>query len=113
MQDVSSKLKQYLREERMSQAALARAANVSQSTVSRALRRQPSKHSDAFVTLCRYAVINVEETGDSTANRINVVNAAFMKIWDGTDRQALAIAKIVEALGGLSSLGKLQNEQNE
>lgn len=108
MQHIASKLKQYMREQKMSQANLAHAANVSQSTVSRAIRRCPTKHSEAFGTLCRYAGIDIDEVDDSTTKRINVVNAAFMKIWDGTDRQALAIAKIIEAIGGLGTMREQQ-----
>jgi transcriptional regulator with XRE-family HTH domain len=113
MQVAASQLEAFMREHDFSQTGLANAAGVSQSTVSRALGRVPGKHSKAYAKLCKYAETKYDERDDSAAKGVNAVNAAFRNIWDGTARQAMAIAKIIEALGSLDpSKGQRHDEQD-
>jgi hypothetical protein len=114
MQDIASQLKAVMRERGLSQMRLANEASVSQSTVCRALDRIPGRHSAAFERLCNYAGISHERKDDSMTTGVSVINAAFMSIWDRTDRQAMAIAKIIEDLGNLDPSRKQPlDEQNE
>jgi transcriptional regulator with XRE-family HTH domain len=90
-----------MRDVRLSQAELAKLAGVSQATVSRALRETNQKHSDARKKLFIYAGLEDMSDPSSTARGINLVSAAFSKIWDGSDAHALAVARIIESLDGL------------
>jgi len=103
MQMEPQKLRAFMRARGLTQAALAKQARVSQSTVSRALSKSPLKHSDAHRRLCLYAGLENAIDKDSTAKGINLVHSAFEKIWDGSDAHAVAVAKIIEALGTLRS----------
>jgi transcriptional regulator with XRE-family HTH domain len=85
----------------LSQSELANAAGVSQSTVSRALRKAPGKHSNASRRLCVYAGIEAEDATGSTVVGTKLVLKTFENIWDGTDAHAAAIARIIEASRGL------------
>jgi transcriptional regulator with XRE-family HTH domain len=85
----------------LSQSELAKAAGVSQSTVSRALHKTPGKHSDASRRLCVYAGIEVGDATGSTVVGTKLVLKTFENIWDGTDAHAAAIARIIEASRGL------------
>jgi transcriptional regulator with XRE-family HTH domain len=94
MQEVASKLRAFIDATGLTQQQLARAANVSQSTVSRALAGKHIRNGAAKRRLFIYANI-----ADSEASR--QVQLAFEAIWDGTDEHAAAIARIIEALSGL------------
>jgi len=92
----------------LSQTKLAKAASVSQSTVSRALKAEPRRHSDTWKKLFTYAGLldpNASEftdvEGSSTDKGIKRITRAFLKVWDRSERDAIAIANIVEALGRL------------
>ena len=95
------RLSAYMRNARLSQVELAKLAGVSQATVSRALRGTNQKHSDARKKLFTYAGLDDHYGSSSTARGINLLTAAFSKIWDGSDAHALAVAKIIESLYGL------------
>jgi transcriptional regulator with XRE-family HTH domain len=104
MQDLRRQLKRLMHTHKLSQIELALAAKVSQSTVSRALHGPPSKYSEAYQRLCSYAERNLDRKKGLMTEKTNVVEEAFTKIWDGTEHQARAIAKIIEALGDLSTV---------
>ena len=101
MQQLSQKLGDFISTSGLSQEELATKAGVSQSTVSRALRRFPKKHSQAVVKLCSYAGIELKNDVSSTATGTKQVLKAFGEIWDGSDAHAAAIARIIEASRGL------------
>jgi arginine repressor len=84
--------------EGLTQSALAKAAKVSQSTVSRALEQLPVKHSRARQKLFVYAGLLGEVDEGSTVEGTKLVSRAFEQLWDGTDRQARAVAKIIQTL---------------
>ena len=82
----------------MSQTELAIKAKVSQSTVSRALNHDSSRHSGAKARLFRYADID-NYLAPGTRGKTRVVKA-FDETWDGTAAHAEVIARIIEALKG-------------
>ena len=92
----------------LTQEVLARNANVSQSTVSRALKSVPKRYSEPWRKLFTYAAIIDENTdkstgvgNGSTAGGIKRITSAVQEVWDGSDESARAIANIIHALGGL------------
>jgi transcriptional regulator with XRE-family HTH domain len=88
-------LRTFRRKEGLSQAAVAREAGVSQSTVSRRERKPPQRHSDATYKLCSYAEKEVGEGGGP--GRKKGVRKAFDEVWNRSDAHARAISKIIEA----------------
>jgi transcriptional regulator with XRE-family HTH domain len=80
----------------LTQVDLAKAAKVSQSTVSRALRGIPDRRGRARKRLFEYAGITTIEASAIDARRR--VLQAFEKMWNGSDTQAAAVAKVIDAL---------------
>lgn len=101
MQAISVQLRDFMKTKGLSQSALAKAAGVNQSTVSRALRQAPARHSEAMLRLCRYAGISDLQSESSTARGAKLVLTSFEKVWDGSDAHATAIARIIDASKGL------------
>lgn len=103
MQDESVQLREFMAKRGLNQVQLARQANVSQSTVSRALRRTPKHYGRARHNLFTYARITEPPVGRSDKERsgIKQVLAAFNRIWDGSDAHAAAVASVIDALEGL------------
>jgi transcriptional regulator with XRE-family HTH domain len=101
MQEISEQLHAYMRARKLSQSELASRAGVNQATVSRALRKQPTRHSRALQRLCIYADIEYGEGPKSTTSSSKLIIEAFQEVWDGTDAHAAAIARIIQASKGL------------
>jgi transcriptional regulator with XRE-family HTH domain len=101
MQEQSTALREYMSEKGLSQAQLAADAKVSQSTVSRALKGESERYSQARHRLLTYAGIKQSTAELSTGDGANQVVRAFNRIWDGSEAHALRVAKIVDALAGL------------
>ena len=100
MQNDVARLRAYIDQKRITQAELAKRSGVSQATISRALQRANKKQSKARERLFAYAGLASEDSTDSTDAGIKLVIRAFEKIWDGSDADARAVAKMIEALGG-------------
>jgi transcriptional regulator with XRE-family HTH domain len=81
-----------------SQASLAKAANVSQPTISRALREVPIRHGSARERLFKYTGISDPNIVSTKAESLERLVAAFERIWAQSDVHADAIARIVDAL---------------
>jgi transcriptional regulator with XRE-family HTH domain len=102
MQDVPSQLRFFMERERLTQASLARAAGVSQPTISRALRGVCTRHSRARAKLFNYAGISWKN------DRLNVVRAAerlvaaFDRLREHSDVHADTIVRIIDALADLA-----------
>ena len=90
-----SDLRNLRRKEGLSQAAVAKDAGISQSTVSRRERKPPQRHSDATYKLCSYAEKEFGKQG--VAGGKKGVQKAFDEVWNKSDAHARAISKIIEA----------------
>src|SRR5437879_2804494 len=88
---LASFLADVLRTEEISQAELARRVEVSQSTVSRVLRTEPLRHGPA-----RRKLVNFMHQG-GLGGGAERLQAAFRRIWDGSDEHAEALARIIAA----------------
>lgn len=82
-----------MEESKMRQTDVASAAGVSQSTVSRALRREPQRSGAGYLRLCSW--IRQQTLPESSAP--TQVMAALRETWDGSDRHAAALAALIEA----------------
>ena len=102
----SEALKAFMEDRHLGQVELARAAGVSQSTVSRALSGLPLKHGRARSKLFAYAQLTDPYQQVPPRKGPQRVMTAFHRIWDGTDDHANAVAKIIDALEDLKPARK-------
>jgi transcriptional regulator with XRE-family HTH domain len=98
--DVAKELKALLGRQGLTQAELARRANVSQPTVSRAMKRAPERRSKSYARLCNYIRQEVDEIPLPAPAR-----DALSEIWDGSPAHAEALATLIRAAGNLSRTG--------
>jgi transcriptional regulator with XRE-family HTH domain len=101
-QSQAEAVRKFLRAEGISQTKLAELAQVSQSTVSRALRSTPAKHSAAHARLFRYLQAQARPIDDSWLVGSDRVLSAFGRISDGSEEHAVVIAKMIDATRGLA-----------
>lgn len=91
--DLSDVIIELLEHEGISQKVLAERAKVDQSTVSRALKRQPSRRTAAYARLCRY----MQQYAAGGLTSTNPALDAVRKTWDGSAEHAAALAKLILA----------------
>jgi hypothetical protein len=83
----------YLDQERISQIELAQRAQVSQPTVSRALAREPKRHTRAHAQLIGF----IHQQSGMPAPTPASVSAAVEEVWDGTEAHEAALAVLIAA----------------
>lgn len=101
MQDAADRLRAFMERQKLSQAGLARAAGVSQPTVSRALRRRALRRGAARSRLFSYAGISEWPDRPRIGGAHVQVIAAFERVWDGSAAHAASIVKVIDALEDL------------
>lgn len=94
----------------LSQKSIAKAAKVSQATVSRALRGRIERQGRARARLFIYIRQELQNEDLSGRGKEKVVKA-FENIWDGSEEHAAAIAKIIRASGGLLPAKRLGGDR--
>jgi hypothetical protein len=92
--DLRAAIRAYMARESVSQSEVAKRAAVSQSTVSRALKRQPIYSGRARAKLF---IFMHKQPKATTAP----VQTALGLVWDGTDAHAEALADLITASGRL------------
>jgi transcriptional regulator with XRE-family HTH domain len=105
MQEPDEILRAYVADKSITQEQLCENANVSQATVSRALKRTPRRRGRAWVRLFTYVTRELSVSSFSEGGKEKVL-AAVERVWDGTDTHAVAIARIIDALAGLRPSGE-------
>jgi predicted transcriptional regulator len=103
MQEVNTALVDvgaYMAAHGLSQTRMAKAAAVSQATVSRALRGVPERTGRARSRLFIYIHEEMRRSGTVHGPKEQVLQA-FDRIWGTSDAHASAMAKVIEALDGL------------
>lgn len=86
----------------MKQKAIAQACGLDQGQVSRILNGHFKEYKGHVENLCKYAEISiVPHTVDPSQNP--ALMQALRKVWDGSDKHAQAIAKVVLALSDIKS----------
>jgi transcriptional regulator with XRE-family HTH domain len=91
------RLEGLMRDHQLTQADVAKAAGVSQATISRTLRRRPQRSGVAYLRLCSYIQSQTVPVDGAPANLI----AAVRRTWDGSERHAAALAELIDASGRL------------
>lgn len=97
---LAARLQELMDRQFLTQTTLADLVGVSQSSVSRALRREPLRRGRARVLLVSYIQQAPTSHQEPMPGGDQVLNA-FSRIWDGTEAHAAAIAKIIDATKGL------------
>jgi transcriptional regulator with XRE-family HTH domain len=105
MQQDSARLGALMNERGLSQDELAECAGVSQSTVSRALRKGPQRNGRARLVLFTFVENELNRTATAGTGRDQVMGA-FDRIWDGSEVHAAAVVKVIEALMDLRPFEK-------
>lgn len=80
------------------------ATGISQSQVSRVLSGSGKRQSKAFIEICNY--VSSKKTGISpelVKQNDELINA-IAQVWDGSARQAKALANIIQSLGAICSV---------
>lgn len=95
-EDVASLIKRALRVGGLTQAQLAKAAKVHQSTVSRTLA-QAEVHRQGKARGRLLAYVRNALRGGTTTGRDKVLTA-FDSVWDGSEEHASAVARVIDAL---------------
>lgn len=98
--DQGRSVREFLVQEGISQNTLAERANVSQSTVSRAMKSGTARHSAARIRLFSF-IHEYADSAEETALGVQRVARAFERIWDGSEAHAAAVARIIDASRGL------------
>lgn len=86
-----------MEERGLTQAQVADAAGVSQSTVSRVLRRSPQRSGSSYLRLCSWIRKQTVSDGSVPAPLLAAVRAT----WDGSAGHAAALAALIEVSGQL------------
>jgi transcriptional regulator with XRE-family HTH domain len=103
---IAKDLLRLIQSRHLSQESIAKAAKVSQATVSRALRGRIERQGRARTKLFNYIQQELQKEDLSGTGKEKVVKA-FESIWDSSEEHATAIAKIIRASGGLLPVGRL------
>lgn len=90
--DIAQAIVDYMAEEAITQDELAQRAKVSQTTVSRALRRTPQRQGRAYLRL----VIYMQQQRSHSAAPDEALSAVN-DVWDGSEAHAAALARLVFA----------------
>jgi len=109
MQEPDEILRIFMVGRSMTQEELCANAGVSQSTVSRALKRTPGRRGRAWVRLFTYVTRELDAPAFSEGGKERIL-AAMGRVWDGTDSHAIALARIIDALEGLHPSGEKKEE---
>jgi len=105
MQQDSARLEELKTARRWSQEQVAESAGVSQSTVSRALRKGPQRNGRARTALFSFVENELNRATIAGTGRDQVLGA-FDRIWDGSELHAAAVVKVIEALVDLRPFEK-------
>ena len=105
MQQDSARLKALMNERGLSQEQIAESAGVSQSTVSRALRKGPQRNGRARTILFTFVENELNRAATVGTGRDQVLGA-FDRIWNVTELHAAAVVKVIEALVDLRPFEK-------
>ena len=101
--EISEKLRKYLEDNDITEEILAKKANVDQSQVSRIRNAQFKRITENVMRVCKYAEIDlgsIREESDPAKNP--ELMGALSLVWDGTDKKAKALAKVIRSLKELS-----------
>jgi transcriptional regulator with XRE-family HTH domain len=102
MQDAPSQLRSFMERKGLTQASLAKAADVSQPTISRALRGITNRRGPARDRLFKYAGISSQNYRPNMREATERLVAAFDRLQGHSHGHAETIVRIIDALADLA-----------
>lgn len=101
--EISEKLRKYLEDSDITQEKFAKKVNVDQSQISRILNADFKRISKNVRKVCKNAKIDLDsKKGESNPAESPELMNALSLVWDGTDKKAKALAKVIRSLKELS-----------
>lgn len=95
-------LAQRARSAGLTQEDIAKAVSASQSQVSRVFSGRVARRSRLFSEICIYVNNIAKGVSPETVRGNEELMQAVASVWDGTARQAIALAQVIRSLGGLT-----------
>ncbi len=95
-------LAQRARSAGLTQEDIAKAVSASQSQVSRVLSGRVARRSRLFNEICIYVNNVAGGVSPKTVQGNEELMQAIASVWDGTAHQAIALARVIRSLGGLT-----------
>ncbi|HSK74453.1 MAG TPA: helix-turn-helix transcriptional regulator [Pyrinomonadaceae bacterium] len=100
---IGRQIQEYLEKEKITQKELARLAKVDQSQISRIINGNFRKVSKNVKRICKYAKVDLDSVKE---NKNPAQNSELMEaislVWDGTNKNAKALATVIRSLKELS-----------
>lgn len=93
-----AEIRDYMNTTGIKQLQLSYCSNVNQATISKYLKEPPKKVTSALKKICNYAKISLYSNELSQPEKNQVLMKALRDNWDGTDKHAQKISKIIYAL---------------
>jgi transcriptional regulator with XRE-family HTH domain len=101
--EIGKQLQKFLADNKISQETVADATNTNQTQVSRIKNGDFKRITENVKRICEYANIDLNVTKEKVNPAQNLdLMAAISEVWDGTDKKAKALAKVILSLKGLS-----------
>lgn len=101
---VVRQIENYMAEHGLTQMELSRLTGIPQPTLSRALRT-PRRITNTHRRLCRYANISLKE-GAPSPMASERLRQTISEVWDGTDRHADALIRLLRAASAIASASR-------
>lgn len=96
--EISAALRAWSEKNKMTQTAISTRIGLNQSQVSRFLSGDFVRVTDPIKKLCKYAEISLISSKSDPRTNV-VLMEALERTWDGSDRHAKLLAKVILALG--------------
>lgn len=100
--EIGRQLQKFIVDNKVSQEIVANATNTNQTQVSRIKNGDFKRITKNVKRICDYANIDLNFTREKINPAQNLeLMAAISEVWDGTDKKALALAKVIRSLNEL------------
>lgn len=100
--EIAKQLEKYLEDNEMTEQMLANATNTHQSYISRLKNGNFKRITEKVENVCEYASIDLISHKKVNPAENSDLMKALGEVWDGSDKKAKALAKVIVSLKGLS-----------
>lgn len=96
--EIARQFKKYLDDNRITEQTVADATDIDQSYISRIKNGKFKIVTDKVKRVCEYASIDLESARKNSSAEKDILTSAIDEVWDGTEKQAKALAKVIRSL---------------
>ncbi len=96
--EIARDFQKYLDANNITQQTVANATDISQSFISRIRNGDFKRITDKVKMVCEYASISLEADKKHSSAEKEILTNAIDYVWDGTEKQAKALAKVIRSL---------------